>query len=92
MKKMMALLAVSGLVLLAGCAKQGYKSEYVYNFVGACVQSGGAPAYCSCVMDVIQSRISQKEFIDEDAKFAAEKKFTDKFAKALEEGKTTCSK
>ena len=92
MKKMIVLFAVSGLVLLAGCAKEGYKSEYVYNFVGACVQSGGTSGYCSCVMDVIQSRVSQKEFIDEDAKFAAEKKFTDKFSKALEEGKTKCAK
>jgi len=92
MKKLIAIFAVSGLVMLAGCCKPGYKSEYVYNFVAACVQSGGVSSYCSCVMDVIQEKISQKDFIDEDAKFAAEKKFSDKFIKVLEEGKTKCSK
>lgn len=92
MKKVIAIFAVSGLVMLAGCCKPGYKSEYVFNFVSACVQSGGAPGYCSCVMDVIQEKISQKDFIDEDAKFAAEKKFSEKFVKTLEEGKTKCVK
>ena len=93
MRKFIAVLAVSSFVLLAGCLKtEGYKSEYVYNFVAACVQSGGNPGYCSCVMDVIQEKISQKEFIAEDTKFAAEKKFSDKFIKALEEGKAKCSK
>jgi len=92
MKKLVVLFAVSGLVMLAGCCKSGYKSEYVYNFVSACVQSGGATGYCSCVMDVIQEKISQKEFIDEDAKFAAEKKFSEKFVKALEDGKAKCLK
>ena len=92
MKKMIAIFAVSSLVMLTGCCKSGYKSDYVYNFVSACVQSGGASGYCSCVMDVIQEKISQKAFIEEDAKFAAEKKFSDKFVKVLEEGKVKCSK
>ena len=90
MKKLIAIVAVSSLVLLAGCCKSGYKSDYVYNFVAACVQGNGTVGYCSCVMDVIQEKISQKDFIQEDAKFAAEKKFSDKFIKVLEDGKTTC--
>jgi hypothetical protein len=93
MKKVFAVLAVLSFVTFAGCFKsEGYKSEYVYNFVAACVQSGGNVPYCSCVMDVIQEKISQKGFIEEDAKFAAEKKFTENFMKVLEEGKAKCGK
>ena len=92
MKKVIAIFAMSSLVMLAGCVKSGYKSDYVYNFVSACVQSGGTSGYCSCVMDVIQDKINQKDFIQEDAKFAAEKKFSDNFIKVLEEGKAKCAK
>jgi len=92
MKKVIAIMAVSSMFLMAGCMSKGYKSEYVYNFVAACVQNGGAAGYCSCVMDVIQDKVTQKEFIDADAKFAAEKKFSDKFKQALEDGKTKCLK
>ena len=92
MKKLIAVFAVSGLVMLAGCCKPGYKSEYVYSFVSACIQGNGSVVFCSCIMDVMQEKISQKEFLDEDAKYAAEKKFSDKFNKVLEEGKTKCAK
>lgn len=93
MKKVFVVLAVLGVVVIAGCFKlNAYKSEYVYNFVNACVKNNGPVGYCSCVMDVIQDRVSQEEFVQEDAKFTAEGKFTEKFSKALEEGKVKCMK
>jgi len=93
MKKLIAIFAVSGLVMLSGCCKSRYQSAYVYNFVAACVSDGaGDLGYCSCLMDVIQEKMSQKDFIDEDAKISAGKK-SDKLAKVLQEdGKIKCAK
>ena len=92
MKKVIAIFAVSSLVMLTGCCKSGhgYKSVYIYNFIAACVQNGNSSASCACLMDVVQDKMGQKEFLDEDARTVAGKPVSDRFTKILEEGRTNC--
>ncbi|MFH1223326.1 MAG: hypothetical protein V1647_03165 [Pseudomonadota bacterium] len=91
MKKLVLITAALMLVTVYGCIKaKGYKSEYVYNFITACIQSQGTPAVCSCIMDHVQENMSEKAFLEEDSKYMATGKFSDSYMNMVAAGKTKC--
>lgn len=76
-------------------SRSEYNSEYISRhtsgFFKGCVSGGLTSELCSCLMDFIKKNVSPNDFIAEIDRFDAEKKFSDKFLKVVEEGKTNCS-
>lgn len=90
-ERLAKVLVVFALLALPSCfSSHSYKSESIYNFVNACIYNGGAPSYCACVMDLIQSKMTEKAFLEEGNNYINNQEFSAKYTKLMEEGRVKC--
>ncbi len=72
-------LAISTLVLLAGCDQGGGKKA----LVKTCVADGESPAACACIADAMEAKLSPDLFKRTVAAVAREKREVDGFISSL---------
>lgn len=92
MKVSLAITTMLMLLGLVGC-KEHYTSKTVYAFMQSCITSSGNTAEnCGCLSDNIQNKISEKEYLEEDAKVTIQGKVEGKMAGILAKAIVDCNK